>query len=137
MAAVEIVATPADTVALRGLMVPRAPFPPGAERSHHPCLEIAPSGLVDTGYSCRPNSDTMVVSAPPSGTVSVGGARFILDELQDLVREAGGGTLADAMLGHRLAGNAVDPAAVREALQRIGASPLLVGAFCERPHLSP
>jgi hypothetical protein len=136
MAVIEIAATPADTVALRGAMVPRAPFPPGVERSHHPYFKIAPSGLVDTGYACRPNSDTMVVTGPPPGIVSVGGARFVVSELQELVGETGDGTLAvlpDALCGHRLAGNAADRAAVHAALERIGASPLLVGAFRERP----
>lgn len=134
---IEIAATPADTVALRGAMVPRAPFPPGVERSHHPYLRIASSGLVDTGYACRPNSDTVVVTGAPPGIVSVGSARFAADELQELVGGLeGGGTLAilpDALCGHRLAGSAADRMMVHAALERIGASPLLVGAFRERP----
>ncbi len=136
--AVDIAATATNTVALRGTMVPLAPFPPRVERSHQPYLRIAPSGLVDTGYPCRPNSDTMVITGPVAGMVSVGGVRFPVGELQELVGrvEGGGGTLAvlpDALCGHRLAGNARDRAAVHATLQRIGANPLIVGAFRERP----
>ncbi len=136
--AIDSTATPAGTVALRGAMVPRAPFPPGAERSSHPFFKVAASGLVDTGYGCRPNSDVMVVTTPPPGLVSVGGARFAVEELRDVAGrvENDGGTLAilpDALCGHRLAGNAADRASVHAALERIGASPLLISAFRERP----
>jgi hypothetical protein len=136
--AVDIAVTATNTVALRGTMVPLAPFPPRVERSHQPYLRIAPSGLVDTGYPCRPNSDTMAITGPPAGMVSVGGTRFVVGELQEIVGrvENGGGTLAilpDALCGHRLAGNAGDRAAVHAALERTGANPLVVNAFRQRP----
>ncbi len=138
VAVADIAATPTGTVALRGAMVPRAAFPPGVERTSLPHLRIAPSGLVDTGYACRPASPTMVVTAPPAGIVSVGGYRFDVHELQDLVArsENGGGALAvlpDALTGHRLSGTASDRDAVRAALTRMGANPLVAGAFGERP----
>jgi hypothetical protein len=41
--------------------------------------------------------------------------------------------LPDALAGHRLAGSTDDRAAVQAALSKVGASPLLVGAFAERP----
>ena len=50
-----------------------------------------------------------------------------------------GGTLTilpDALAGHRLAGHAADRAAVHAALEGIGASPLLVAAFRDRPNSS-
>jgi hypothetical protein len=135
--AVEIMATPSRTVALRGPMVPRVPFPPEAERVGLPHFRVAPSGFVDTGYSCRPNSPTMVLTAPPPGVVGIGGYRFIVRELHDFVNrvEDGGGTLAvlpDALAGHRLAGIAADHDVLEAGLAKLGANPLLVGAFRKR-----
>jgi hypothetical protein len=135
--AVEIAPTPLRTVALRGPMVPRVPFPPGAERSGLPCLKVAPTGFVDTGYACRRDSPTMVLTAPPLGVVSIGGYRFVLRELQDFVSrvENGNGTLAvlpDVHAGHRLAGIAADHDTLEATLARLGANPLLVSAFHKR-----
>jgi hypothetical protein len=132
--AAEIAQTPIGTVALRGPMVPRAAFPPGAERSGLPHFKIAGNGFVDTGYACQP--DGMVVTAPPPGIVGIGGYRFVLEELQEIVSSVDSlGTLAalpDALAGARLAGDAPDRAAVRAALTRLGAPALVVGAFGER-----
>lgn len=133
----EIAATPAGTVAMRGPMVPRAAFPPGAERGKLPHLKIAPSGFVDTGYACRGGILAMEVNAPPPGLVSIGGYRLAVRELQDLVARADhAGTLAvlpDALCGHRLAASAAEPASVRKALANAGASPLLIAAFHDTP----
>jgi hypothetical protein len=131
--AIEIATTPHGTLALRGPMVPRSPFPPGAERSGLPYFKAAPNGFVDTGYACRPDSAAMLVTGPPPGIVSIGGYRFVVHELQDLVSsvEGGSGTLAvlpDVIAGHRLAGGG-DRDAIQTALARLGANPLLVGAF--------
>jgi hypothetical protein len=102
-----------------GPMVPRHPFPPGAERGDEPYLEADASGLVDTGYPCRINHGTgmLELSGPPAGIVNVGGYRFRRD---DLARQIGDAEMAasitplpDATLSHRLAGNAVDREAVR------------------------
>jgi AMP-binding enzyme len=135
--AVEIEQTASRTVALRGPMVPRMPYPPGAERSGVPHLKLAPTGFVDTGYACRRDSQTMVLTAPPPSIVSIGGYRFVLRELHDLVSqvENGSGTLAvlpDVHAGHRLAGIAADHDTVEATLARLGANPLLVGAFNKR-----
>jgi AMP-binding enzyme len=137
LTAVELAMTPHGTVALRGPMVPRAPFPQGAERSGLPCFRVAANGFVDTGYACRPDSAALVVTGPPPGIVSVGGYRFVVRELQDLVSsvENGAGTLAvlpDALAGHRLAGTAADRDAIQGSLVKLGANPLLVGAFRDR-----
>ena len=132
--ALEIAQTPSRTVALRGPMVPRMAYPPGAERSGVPHLKIDPNGFVDTGYACRRDSKTMVLTASPPGIVSIGGYRFVVRELHDLVSqvETGSGTLAvlpDVHAGHRLAGIAADHDTVEGTLARLGANPLLVGAF--------
>jgi acyl-coenzyme A synthetase/AMP-(fatty) acid ligase len=132
--AVETTVTPRGTLAVRGPMVPRAAFPPGAA----PALEISPDGHVDTGYPCRLDSttQTLILGGPPTGIVSVGGYRFVMREMQDLVARADPmvtlAALPDTLAGHRLAGNAGDRAGMREALLAYGANPLLVRAFRER-----
>ena len=79
----------------------------------------------------------MVLTAPPTGLVGIGGYRFVVRDLQDIVHRAedGGGTLAilpDALAGHRLAGIAADHDTLEAALAKAGANPLLVGAFRKR-----
>lgn len=134
----DISRTPAGTIALAGPMVPRFPFPPGSERSDGPRLKPAEDGSVDTGYACRIDRETKLleVDGPPAGIVSVGGYRFVLRELQDLIgRIEDGSTLAalpDVLAGHRLAGGGIDRDAIRQALIDQGASPLLVAAFSPR-----
>jgi len=71
----EIAPTANSTVALRGPMVPRAAFPPGAERSGLPYFKIGNSGFVDTGYTCH-TDNPMIVNGPPPGIVSFGGDRL-------------------------------------------------------------
>jgi hypothetical protein len=133
------VAIPNGTLALRGPMVPVNAFPPGAERTSLPRLTVAADGFVDTGYACiagrAPN--TVVVSGSPAGLVSCGGYRFAVGELANIISGLDPtGTLAvrpDALVGHRLAGTATSPEAIRMALRGIGANPLLVEAFGPRP----
>jgi hypothetical protein len=133
--AADIAPTATGTVALRGPMVPRAAFPPGAERSHLPYFKVAANGFVDTGYPCNPgNTTNMVLTGVPRGVVGVGGYRFLLHELQDLVSsvESGPARLAavtDPLAGQRLASTAADCNAVQASLRRLGVGPLLVGAF--------
>jgi hypothetical protein len=135
--AAEIAPSANRTVTMRGPMVPRVPFPPGAERSGAPYLKVAPNGFVDTGYACRRDSQTMVLTGPPPGIVSIGGYRFVLREMQDFVShvENGSGTLAvlpDVLAGHRLAGAATDHDTFEDKLARLGANPLLISAFHRR-----
>jgi hypothetical protein len=134
----EIRPTAAGTVAMRGPMVPRAPFPPGAERGGSPYFKIAANGFVDTGYGCRSDIGSMIVTGPPPGMVSVGGYRFMLAQVQELVgginaAPANIAVLPDGFAGHRLVGAAADVQAVQEALALHGANPLLGGAFREKP----
>src|SRR5262249_32134765 len=122
----EIQRTATGTVALRGPMVPRFPFPPGAERGSAPYLKVGTDGLIDTGYTCRIDRDTqaVVVTGPPPGIVSFGGYRFALRELQDLLTRIGDGStltaLPDALGGQRLAGTAPDGERVRKELIDMG-----------------
>jgi hypothetical protein len=139
----ELLRTPANTVALRGPMVPRFPFPPGIERSGLPHFRIDRFGLVDTGYTCRIDTATksMVVTGPPSGIASVGGYRFPLQELQETVgRIDDGATIAalpDPVIGQRLIGNAAKRDAVRAALTAVGANPIVAAAFRDRTERDP
>jgi hypothetical protein len=82
----EVKATSSGTIAMRGPMVPRAPFPPGAERSGFPHLKIGANGLVDTGYGCHADSASIIVTGPPPGMISVGGYRFMIEQVQELIK---------------------------------------------------
>jgi non-ribosomal peptide synthetase component E (peptide arylation enzyme) len=135
--AAETAATPAGTVAIRGPMVPRAPFPPGAERSGLPYFKVSANGFVDTGFACLPDVGAMLVTGPPPGMVGVGGYRFALADLDSLVNRTEYGdarvqALPDAVMGHRLFGTAGNPAGVVAALFDLGTNPLLISAFRDR-----
>ncbi len=134
----EVARTQSGSLALRGPMVPKFAFPPGAERLNIPHLKADHQGFVDTRYACRADrgSDTFVVTAPPPGLVTVGGYRFVLSELEGTVRKVNDGAmltaLPDAVAGHRLAGICEDIEAVRTQLTEIGVNPLLTDAFRDR-----
>jgi hypothetical protein len=115
----------ASTLLLSGPMTPQ-PFPSGA----------APAAT-DTLYPCRIDATTgrLTIEGPPTGLVNVGGYRFALLALQDLVAGIEDGTLAalpDTLAGHRLAGTAADRNAICDALLAQGANPLVVAAFRPR-----
>jgi hypothetical protein len=134
----ELIRTDAGTVASRGPMVPQHSFPPGIERSGLPYFKVGRRGLVDSGYTCRIDTVTkaIVVTGPPSGIVSVGGYRFPLRDLQDVVgRIDSGATLAalpDPVVGQRLIGNAADRDTMQAALNAVGVNPIVVAAFRDR-----
>jgi hypothetical protein len=134
----EIQRTATGTIALRGPMVPRFPFPPGAERGSDPYLTVSADGLVDTGYTCRIEDDakTVVVTGPQAGIVSFGGYRFVLNELQNLLARVGNDctltALPDALSGQRLAGSASNRDQVQAELTTLGVNPLIVEAFRDR-----
>jgi hypothetical protein len=125
------------TLALSGPMVPRAPFPPGAERGGAPKLKFT-DGMIDTGYPCRIERDSkaLIIDGPPAGIISVGGYRFALRALQELIGGIEDGStvaaLPDLLAGHRLAGAGADRNAICDALLAHGANPLLVAAFRAR-----
>jgi hypothetical protein len=128
---------PNGTVALSGPMVPHASFPPGAERGSAPKFGVSETAI-ETGYPCRVDRDTklLTIDGPPSGIISVGGYRFALRAMQELVGGIeDGSTLAalpDMLAGHRLAGSGSDREAICDALLAHGANPLLVAAFRAR-----
>jgi hypothetical protein len=132
-----IVRTAGGMLALSGPMVPRAPFPPGAERGGAPRLKFA-DGTVETGYPCRIERETkgLIIDGPPAGIISVGGYRFALRALQELMGGIEDGStvaaLPDLLSGHRLAGAGSDRNAICDALLAHGANPLLVAAFRAR-----
>jgi acyl-CoA synthetase (AMP-forming)/AMP-acid ligase II len=138
----ELTQTDAGTVALRGPMVPHHSFPPGIETSGLPYVKIGPRGLVDSGYTCRVDSVTkaIVVTGPPSGIVSVGGYRFPLQDLQEIVArvdsDAKVAALPDPIIGQRLIGNAADRGTMQAALNLVGVNPLIVTAFRDRSGLA-
>ena len=138
----ELTRTDTGTVALRGPMVPHLSFPPGIEVSGLPYFKIGPGGLVDSGYTCRINSVTeaIVVTGPPSGIVDVGGYRFPLHDLQEIVRRVDGdanvAALPDPIIGQRLIGNAADRDTMQAALNLVGVNPLVVAAFRDRSGLT-
>jgi AMP-binding enzyme len=131
----DIVRTVSGAFALRGPMVPRHPFPPGAERLGAPYLRADPEGFIDTGCPCRldRSAGTVTVTGPQPGVTSIGSYRFVLSDLEDLVRRTDGGAfitaLPDALAGHRLAGISGDSLDMRAALAQIGVNPLVAEAF--------
>jgi len=137
VAVLTVARTPQGTVALSGPMAPRASFPPGSERGGAPKMK-ATDAAIDTGYPCRVDRDTklMTIDGPPAGIVSVGGYRFALRAVQELIGGIeDGSTLAalpDVLAGHRLAGAGSDRDAICDALLAHGANPLLVAAFRAR-----
>lgn len=135
MRVVDIVRTEAGTLALRGPMVPRHPFPPSAARLPAPHLKADAEGFVDTLYPCRIDRmmGNVTVTGPPPGIVSVGGYRFVLSELEGVVRRANSGAsvtaLPDALAGYRLGGICGGGDDVRAALAGHGVNPLIADAF--------
>jgi hypothetical protein len=131
---VELARTNFGTLALRGPMVPRYAFPPGAERAGLPSLPLGAGGFVDTGYACRVDpAGALTVTGPPFGIASVGGYRLRLRDLQEsAVRLEPGAALQalpDPLLGQRLAGSAPDPRALVAKLAGLGLNPLVAAAF--------
>ena len=105
----EVARTQAGTLALRGPMVPKHAFPPGAERLNIPHLKADPHGFVDTAMPA-------VTIAGPTlrghrAAAGPGHGRRLpvrAERARARDRRAGGGAavtaLPDAVAGHRLAG---------------------------------
>jgi hypothetical protein len=114
-----------------------APAPPSDTLMTQP-----PRDYVDTEYAARLDRQTgaMSITAPPSGIMTVGGYRFLSDDLQEWSRRLGQGALLtalpDRLSGHRLAGRAQDNARAREALTELGLNPLMAEAFRDRSALA-
>ena len=95
-------------------------------------------GFVDSGYPCRIDSvgEGIVVTGPPTGIVGIGGYRFPIHDLREVVRRIdSAATLAalpDPIVGQRLIGNAADRDLMQAALNVVGVNPIVVAAFCDR-----
>jgi hypothetical protein len=133
----ETLITPKGTLGLRGPMVTIAAYAPPAPASDS--LISAPlRDYVDTEYAARLDRATgaLFITAPPSGTMAVGGYRFLAHDLQEWAKRLGQGALLtalpDRLSGYRLAGRAQDNARAREALAGLGLNPLMVEAFRDR-----
>jgi hypothetical protein len=133
----EIFLTPKGTLGLRGPMVTPAAYAPEPPPSDS-LVAQPPRDYVDTGYAARLDRTTgaICITAPPSGTMAVGGYRFLAQDLQEWARRLGQGALLtalpDRLSGHRLAGRAQDNGRARAALAELGLNPLMVEAFRDR-----
>jgi hypothetical protein len=130
---IDIGATEHGTLALGGAMVPSHAFLPGMPINSALRFK-AENGFADTFQPCRvAGNGTVALDGAPAGIVSVGGYRFVLRELQDLITDVSDDStvaaVPDPVAGHRLAGIGSNPAAVREALAQKGANALIVEAF--------
>jgi AMP-binding enzyme len=138
----ETILTPHGTLALRGPMVPAAAYKPVAESGGLTLSAPGPSDQVDTGYAARRDRATgaICITAPPSGIMSVGGYRFLSNDLQEWAKRLAQGAmltaLPDRLSGYRLAGRASDNARAREALAALGLNPLMIEAFRDRTSAS-
>ena len=135
----EILLTPKGTLGLRGPMVSVAAYaPPAPPPSDSLMPQAPPRDYVDTEYAARIDRQTgaINITAPPSGIMTVGGYRFLAQDLQEWSKRLGQGALLtalpDRLSGHRLAGRAQDNARAREALTELGLNPLMVEAFRDR-----
>ena len=116
-------------------MVPHHAYPPGVERSGLPYFTIGHDGTVDTGqrFASQPGTEAVVLNGAPSGVAGIGGYRFALRELEEVVRridpQARLSPVADPLMGQRLIGTAADNKATKAALDAAGANPIIGGAF--------
>jgi acyl-CoA synthetase (AMP-forming)/AMP-acid ligase II len=133
----ETLLTPAGTLALRGPMVAAAAYAPPSQPGDSLVAQPV-RDYVDTGYAARLHRSTkaIMITSPPAGLVSVGGYRFLSQDLQEWSKRLGQGALLtalpDRLCGFRLAGRAQDNARGREALSQLGLNPLMVEAFRDR-----
>jgi hypothetical protein len=133
----ETLITSKGTLGLRGPMVTIAAYAPPAPVGDT-LIAPPPRDYVDTEFAARLDRATgaILVTAPPSGTMAVGGYRFLAQDLQEWAKRLGQGALLtalpDRLSGYRLAGRAQDNARAREALAGLGLNPLMVEAFRDR-----
>jgi AMP-binding enzyme len=126
-----------NTLALRGPMVPHHHYPPRVEQTDLPHFAVGKNAYVDTGFACRfdPVRQSLVVTGPPPGFVTVGGYRFPLRKLLETIAKIDADAtltaVPDPLVGHRLVGIASDNGAMRMALSAFGINPLIAAAFTE------
>jgi hypothetical protein len=133
----DLKASATNTLALRGPMAPHHHFPPRVEHTDLPHFAIGKDGYVDTGYPCRFDAvrQSLVVTGPPPGFITVGGYRFPLQKLLETIAKIDADAtltaIPDPLVGHRLVGIAGDNAAMRMALNSFGINPLIAAAFSD------
>ena len=133
---IEVTRTSTGTLALRGPMVPLHPFASDGMTARR--FAVDTDGFVDTFYLCRfaPSAGGLVVTGPPAGLASIGGYRFAVASLQDVVSRidpaAKIAAFPDGLTGQRLAGFAMRREELQGALDELGHNPLVVNAFQKR-----
>jgi acyl-CoA synthetase (AMP-forming)/AMP-acid ligase II len=121
-----------DTLALRGAMVPSAPFPPGAAAA----FALDGDGFLDTGLPLRPGDDTAMAIRLDQrpGLARVGGYPLRIADIEKQVAAvdpfATIAVLPHGLTGSRLVGASAHPAALVEALASV--NPLVGTAFVPR-----
>ncbi len=135
---IQVARTEAGTVSCAGRWRRIACFQLGIERSGLPYFKIGAGGWIDTSYHCRADATTqeLTVTGPPAGMVTIGGYRFPLRDLAEVVRRIDGAATLIALpypvIGQRLIGNARDPVTMQAALAAVGVNPLVIAAFRDR-----
>jgi hypothetical protein len=139
----EALRNPRGQLALRGAMVPQAPFPPGAERGDAPVPTFDAELFLDTGHPCRHDRTVgrLVLDGPVAGLATIGGVRLSLAEAQAMLEAvAPGASLAvvpDSLLGSRLIGIAENRSRTAHMAAEAGLHPLIIAAFRARRAEAP
>jgi hypothetical protein len=135
---IETARSDAGALMVRGRMVPAQSFPLTADRGPAPRFSRDRAGYVDTGFACRIDHPTraLIVTAPPPGITAIGGYRFHLNEVDELVAQTDPDAtivaLPDADLGQRFAGSVPNRAGLLSNLRTLGVNPLISEAFQPR-----
>jgi hypothetical protein len=126
---------PEGRLELRGAMVPRAAFPPGAENGVPPFWSVGEEGFRDTGLPAAADKPrkTLSIGSREPGVVSIGGRRFAESAIRAAYVEAGGEIAPvirpDALLGDRVSGVVGDGRAIAGLAGRLletGVTPLAI-----------
>lgn len=120
---------------LAGAMVPRAAFPPGAERMRGPTWSVDPAGFHTCGQAAAaiPKVSALSIGETAPGIVAIGGRCFPESDIRAAYAEAGGEIApvirADPVLGQRVSGVIGDGRAIvglAGRLEATGITPLAV-----------
>ncbi|AVO44964.1 AMP-binding protein [Phreatobacter cathodiphilus] len=126
---------PEGRLELRGAMVPRAAFPPGAENGVPPYWSVDEGGFRDTGLPAAADKarKSLSIGSREPGVVSIGGRRFAEAALRAAYVEAGREIAPvirpDPLLGDRVSGVVGDGRAIAGLAGRLietGVTPLAI-----------
>ncbi len=132
----ETLRTKSGVLAVRGPMVPRGTFPPGANEADGAFFVPDVTGFVETSFVCRLDVDQqgLVITGTAGGLTSIGGYSFRNPALDACVAKTDPNAtivaVPDALLGQRLAGRGRDRTPA--FLKAFGHNPLIAGAFTPR-----